>query len=182
MDAVPCFAAAVIHQQAAQPREHLDHHLCRAGAGPHDRHAPALFGKRKIRFRIGLSYSDISFSRIAGGDVSFTDEQCRRHHPRPANAPARAQSRCAIAVLHLRKDVLVVGFRIDPMRALRLHRQLHPRDSRHVLGPSRVDVYDRDRQSCPRSARFINGFRCQNRGQHCAAGPDSADSDERRAY
>ena len=68
------------------------------------------------------------------------------------------------------------------MRALRLDRQLRPRDSGNVLDPPRLDVHDRGRQSCARPARFVTRFRCQDCGQHRAASSDSTDSDERCPY
>ena len=74
MDAVPRTFTALVHQQTAQPRKYLDHDLRRAGAGVDDRHAATLFGKREIRFRIGLSYPDLFVSRIVGSDVPFADQ------------------------------------------------------------------------------------------------------------
>ena len=119
--------SALVHEQAAQPREPRHHDRRRAGPGPAHRDAPALLGQRRIRFRVRLSHPDVPFPQPDRGDVPRPDEQRRRHHSRPRGAAARTQSERPPALLRFLEVRLARLFRALPVHPLCPDRQLHPR-------------------------------------------------------
>ena len=74
MDAVPHAFAALVHEQAAEPGQRHHHPGRGALPGPAHRHHPALFRQRDLRFRVGLSYSDLSLSQSDRGHVPRPNE------------------------------------------------------------------------------------------------------------
>ena len=91
-------------QQTAQPRQSSHHLGGRAGAGAsHRRSCCATRRAGTYDFRLRLSYSRLSLSRLVVAMFLGSDQQRRRHHPRSTGSSARAQSQCPPELLHSRQ-------------------------------------------------------------------------------